>query len=822
MPFSYFSMTATPTDGQAHIINMYSDISGEWLSGDPGSIMSWTTTGVDNNYIILAAQLQNAQPFQEIADHAQDGTSYYAMKASQPGAQVTWQLSGHIDTRTAFANATLSSAADPASAFRAINNNFPVLAIAVSLGSIPAGTTSLEAVWTLGLVRDPAVQYMNPSGLVEKRHPYFLSAFSDQLTAVRFVIDDYTNALSSAIALDAQILAAGLRYSQEYADLLTLATRQALAALDVTLVQNSDGSWNGTDIKAFMKNMGSVGATSGVNAVDVMYAAFPVYMYLNPELGGYLLKPLLEYQDSSLYQLPYAAQNIGSAYPNATGDGLNQQHQFGIEESANMLLMTLAHAQASGNGTLISRHYTLLKKWADYLVSTALTPNNQLSPDKLTLASSNMTNVALKGILGIAAMGKINKYAGVKDDTYANTASSYINQWATLATASDNSHLLMTYGSQSSSGLVYNLYYDQLLQLNLVPQQIYDIQTVFLNNEAPQSSFGLPLDNTDSTSTRSDWMLFSAAAVTHSTTRDFMVKQVHNTVLANQTNHPFCAAYDPTSAGCKGGQNSPAQGAMFALLALNGTIKSSISLPLDGSTIPGLGASKKSNGGAIAGGVIGALAVVALAGAAFFFYRRRKQRIHDPEFFHSDKINSGKPPGFGSNQQFEPLPYGSEVGNTSHAGGVTSADSLRYSASGGPGGAYTLSYNDTANAGNAHQYQPVSPTEMTHSVYVGGPEARNVRDSAYFRTRGQSVSESDIGPSASQVGAPSAVSSSSQPLPPLPPGAADPTPQVILAKQTLLNEELRSEVDNLRRDLERIRYAHLPEEAPPSYEEPHV
>ena len=85
-----------------------------------------------------------------------------------------------------------------------------------------------------------------------------------------------------------------------------------------------------------------------VNAVDAMYAAFPVYLYLNPEIGGYLLAPLLEYQDSSQYTLPYAAQDIGlfkffswylylliccigSAYPNATGDGLNTPHNYGIE-----------------------------------------------------------------------------------------------------------------------------------------------------------------------------------------------------------------------------------------------------------------------------------------------------------------------------------------------------------------------------------------------------------------------------------------------------------------------------------------------------------
>lgn len=51
-----------------------------------------------------------------------------------------------------------------------------------------------------------------------------------------------------------------------------------------------------------------------VNAVDVLYAAFPMYMYLNPDLGGYLLKPLLEYQNTDMYTLPYAALNIGTLF----------------------------------------------------------------------------------------------------------------------------------------------------------------------------------------------------------------------------------------------------------------------------------------------------------------------------------------------------------------------------------------------------------------------------------------------------------------------------------------------------------------------------
>lgn len=73
----------------------------------------------------------------------------------------------------------------------------------------------------------------------------------------------------------------------------------------------------------FMKNYGTYGSDSGgqtqsVNTVDAIFAAFPVFLYLNPELGGGLLRPLLEYMDSSAFTLNYAAKNIGSANPNAT------------------------------------------------------------------------------------------------------------------------------------------------------------------------------------------------------------------------------------------------------------------------------------------------------------------------------------------------------------------------------------------------------------------------------------------------------------------------------------------------------------------------
>ena len=71
-----------------------------------------------------------------------------------------------------------------------------------------------------------------------------------------------------------------------------------------------------------------------MNTVDTLYAALPAFLYLNPEIVGYLLSPLLEYQDSSAYTLGYAARNIGSSYPSAIADGITDSHDYRIEGKA--------------------------------------------------------------------------------------------------------------------------------------------------------------------------------------------------------------------------------------------------------------------------------------------------------------------------------------------------------------------------------------------------------------------------------------------------------------------------------------------------------
>jgi hypothetical protein len=63
----------------------------------------------------------------------------------------------------------------------------------------------------------------------------------------------------------------------------------------------------------------------------------------------------------------------------------------------------------------------LLEQWTEFLVEDSLIPASQLSTDDFAGHLVNQTNLAIKGIVGIAAMGQIETLLGntAKAQSYA-------------------------------------------------------------------------------------------------------------------------------------------------------------------------------------------------------------------------------------------------------------------------------------------------------------------------------------------------------------------------------------------------------------------
>ena len=63
------AVSANSTDGQAHTVKIYSDISGEWVSGSNDLIANWTTTTGD--ILTHRVQLAKQATFSEINGRTQ-------------------------------------------------------------------------------------------------------------------------------------------------------------------------------------------------------------------------------------------------------------------------------------------------------------------------------------------------------------------------------------------------------------------------------------------------------------------------------------------------------------------------------------------------------------------------------------------------------------------------------------------------------------------------------------------------------------------------------------------------------------------------------
>ncbi|EPT04923.1 hypothetical protein FOMPIDRAFT_1057715 [Fomitopsis schrenkii] len=618
MPLSYLALEASSTDGRSHDVQVYSDISAEWVSGNRSLNANWSTTST-SQIIYHQVQLQTPIELSEIDNQATDGTAYYAMLLNTDTP--TWQTGQDILVRANFNNSEGHLAYSSDLNFRAITDDWPVFALAVDLGSI--SSTSSPVVWAVGYVRDPALNYTTPTGYAQPRHPYYRTQYDNAEDMLNAFLTDFDDAQKRSTQLDQQLIqnATEAGGSANYSDLVSLAARQVFGAIDITVAEDENGHWNTSDAMIFMKSIG--GQPRRVNPVETLYAASPMFLSLNASYMKPLLYPLLDSQSPESFTLPYAAADLGNDYPIASGN--NNSHAQGVEQSANMIIMALAHARATGDGSLVGAYYGLLQKWTEYLVNNALYPLDQTSADNQ--GNANMTNLAIKGIIAIRAMAEISSALGKHDDaqSYATNASSFYDAWEQLALPTDQEQgLMFAYDDPSSWVLAYNLYADRLLQTNVVNQTVYERQneaygTLVSNGTA--RTYGLPIDSTDSISGDAGWLAFTAASVTNTSTRNELISMVHEHAALNASNSQaiFPLVYDVDTGGYQGGSASPAQGAMFALLALNVSNHTIVYHPIK--------TPSHNHVGAIVGGVIGGLAGAALLALAALFFWRRRQRM---------------------------------------------------------------------------------------------------------------------------------------------------------------------------------------------------
>ncbi|KAK7060516.1 hypothetical protein VNI00_001281 [Paramarasmius palmivorus] len=558
IPFAYMTVSAASTDGASHSVQLYSDISAEWVSGDNSLNANWTTT-TSGSILTHQVQLTSPKVFAESNDHTQYGSAFYSTP-NTIGA--TFQSGADVTVRAQFINnGRLPNTQD--TNFRAISNNWPVFALAHDLGNVGSGS-SAPVVFSVGHVRDPAIQYVVKGGSLQNRSLYFWSQFSSPTALISSFLGDFTNALTRANAFDSKLSTDANKISADYASIAALSVRQAFGATEVTISKNSDGSWNTNDVIVFMKEISSDGNT---NTVDVIFPAWPIFLYTNPTLGKYLLEGILRYQASGLYPNKWSVHDIGAHYPQAIGHNDGKDEAMPVEESGNMIIMALSYAQKTGDNSHLTTYNALLDQFTQFLITDSLIPANQISTDDFAGPLANQTNLAIKGIVGIRAMAEIARRLGDtnKANNYTSIATDYVTRWQTFATSSSGNHLTLSYGDNNSWGLSYNLLADKLLKLNLFPASVYQMQTAWYKTVT--EPFGVPLD-TRHTYTKSDWEIWTAGLVTDTATRDIFISAVKKWASSGTGNAPFGDWYETTNGAPQGFRARPVVGGHLALLVL--------------------------------------------------------------------------------------------------------------------------------------------------------------------------------------------------------------------------------------------------------------
>ena len=154
---------------------------------------------------------------------------------------------------------------------------------------------------------------------------------------------------------------------------------------------------------------------------------------------------------------------------------------------------------------------------------------------------------------------------------YSSTASEFYTQWEGFTIDPSEKHTILSYQWRSTYSLLYNIYPDLLLDLNLIPASLYKMQSDYYPTVS--QVFGIPLDSRHSY-TKSDESMWTAATCSPETRRLF-VNALGYWLNETTTNMAFTDLYDtidmggyPVSPNPVTFIARPVAGGHFSLLAL--------------------------------------------------------------------------------------------------------------------------------------------------------------------------------------------------------------------------------------------------------------
>ncbi|HEY9282915.1 MAG TPA: DUF4965 domain-containing protein [Pyrinomonadaceae bacterium] len=492
-PVTYVAWDVRAVDGREHQVSLYFDCTAEFAVNTTYEKVTWSRLKAgDLRVLSFGSQLQPVLERSGDDLRIDWGYLHLALPPSWAGADV---IAWNQTARAAFAQSGALPDSDDARMPRMAREETPVLAAATDLGAVGASTVSRH----LMLAYDDrySVEYFG-----RRLRPYWRRGGAEADAMLRAAARDYPAIRERAEAFDAELMS-DLRKAggEEYARLAALAFRQAIAAHKLA------ADWDGTPLFFSKENF----SNGSIATVDVTYPSSPFFLLFNPRLLEAQLRPVLDYAASPRWRFPFAPHDLGT-YPLANGQTYggretSEENQMPVEESGNMLIMLAALARADGHARLAEKYWPLVTRWAEYLRSKGMDPENQLSTDDFAGHLAHNTNLSLKAILALGAYAQLcdatNRAA--EGDKYRREAREMAARWARMA--DDGDHFRLAFDKPGTWSQKYNLVWDRLLGLNLFPPEVARREINFYKRK--QNAYGLPLDSRE-TYTKLDWIVWTA------------------------------------------------------------------------------------------------------------------------------------------------------------------------------------------------------------------------------------------------------------------------------------------------------------------------
>lgn len=349
--------------------------------------------------------------------------------------------------------------------------------------------------------------------------------------------------------------------NEEYAELLSLAYRQVIAAHKLAVDENGENIF-------ISKECFSNGCAA---TVDVTYPSAPMFLLYNTELLKGMLRPVFRYAESDNWEFDFAPHDVGQ-YPLVNGEVYARnrdyehfvRHQMPVEECGNMLILAANICRVDGNTAFTDRYMPTLEKWVKYLVEYGADPADQLCTDDFAGHLAHNSNLSLKAIMGIEGWSFILSMKGDAENAakFDKLARDMAAGWIEKADNGDGSFRL-AFDREDSFSMKYNMVWDKLWNTKIFPA--YVVYSEFASNKKHMNVYGMPLDNRKNY-TKSDWLLWTA---TLAPTKEEFCEFIHPLYKAydvSLSRVPLTDWYDTNTAQMIGFRHRTVQGGLFIKL----------------------------------------------------------------------------------------------------------------------------------------------------------------------------------------------------------------------------------------------------------------